>query len=342
MIFKNGILTKKNMIAGIIIIFIFAVIGIAGRLIKINYNNKGPLKQEKIDTASLNRMENDKAGISPDEFLKFYNLKVDENPNKFAVVVPKVWDVNAGDYPIGLYWQLANEFSKDVNLDLTSLKGNSVEVWRYSLVDGLPGSGDQSKFNYPSTVVLIVDSNKVVGAWLNFNTMSIGPSVKKRYLTDITGLNFKEWIQQNGLFTNPGKNADLEILQPVDLLKAYFKAINDGDKTRAYACLSPDSLLDSLTMNLRGNLLYNPNFNLDNSLIENIVKVNPISFKLLDPINPANEIKQLSNQTEIEVAVNIDIKWLNNQTSENGIQVRFAQLKKYKNGWKLDGLGTGP
>ena len=256
------------------------------------------------------------------------------------------WDVKAGDYPIGLYWQLANEYSKDAGLDLNKLKGTNVEVWKYSLTDGLPGKNEQSQFNYPSDLILLVKSDKVVGAWMMFNTMSIGPSVKNRYLNNITKLTYEEWINQKGLFSNLDKNKDLETLQPVEVMKAYFKAINDGDKTRADACLSPDAMLESLTMNINSNsnknILYNTGFNEMNSQTENIIKANPISFSFLDPNTPATTIKEIGNLTKIEVSVKVDIKFHNNGASSDGLQERFALMKKYKTGWKLDGLGTGP
>ena len=130
-----------------------------------------------------------KSDLTPQAFLKFYDLKVQKNPHKFKVDVPKTWNVGPGQYPIGLFWQLANEFSKDVGLDLTPLKGTTVDVWRYSLVDGLPDASDLSKYKkYPSNLVLLVNNQKVVGAWLAFNQFEIGPSVKKHYLKDITGL----------------------------------------------------------------------------------------------------------------------------------------------------------
>lgn len=262
-------------------------------------------------------------------------------PVKFKVEVPKIWEVNAGEYPVGLYWKLANEFSNDAGLDLIPLKGTSIEVWPYSLVDGLPGEGEQSSFNYPSDAILLVDNNEVKGAWLVFNTTSIGPSVKKRYLKDITGLTFEQWIDKEGVFPSPGKNSDLALMNPFELLKAYFKAIDDGDKVRANACMDPGAMLESLTMNFRGEGLYNPEFNEDNSLVENIIKANPINFRLMDNKN-FGELQNAYDRTEIEVEVTLNIKWSNSAfNSPNGLEDRFAILKKYSNGWKLRDLGTG-
>lgn len=300
-------------------------------------------KPKISNTATLKNVETAVDGISPESFLKLYGLKVTGDAEKFDVTIPSNWNVNAGDYPVGLYWELANEFSKDAGLDVSKLKGTTLKAWRYSLADGLPGLKEQSNFNYPSTVVLLVNSNKIKGAWLNFNIMTIGPSVKKRYLNDITGFTFEEWVYKKGLFTSLKENADLEALSPVDLLKAYFKAIKDGNKTRAYACLSPNEMLNSLTVNFRGQGLYHDNFNLDNSQVENIINAEPLSFQLLDRDNPAMEVKDIGNRTEIEIAVKMNIKWRDDAfNSPDGKQVRFAILNKYKNGWKLGGFGTGP
>ena len=300
-------------------------------------------KPKIFDTATLKSGETALDGISPESFLKLYGLRITGNAAKFDVSVPSTWNVNAGDYPVGLYWELANEFSKDAGLDITKLKGTTIKVWRYTLADGLSGLKGQGNFNYPSTVVLLVKSNRVMGAWLNFNTMTIGPSVKKRYLNDITGLSFEEWVYKKDLFSNLGKNADLEALSPVELLKAYFKAIKDGNKTRAYSCLSPNEMLNSLTLNFRGKGLYNNKFNLDNSTVENIINPEPLSFKLIDSNNPAKEVKEIGSKSEIEIAVTMNIKWrMKEFNSPNGKEVRFAILNKYKNGWKLGGFGTGP
>lgn len=171
-----------------------------------------------------------KAIISPDAFLNQFDLKVQGPPSEFQVKVSESWEVPLGAYPVGLYWGLANEFSKDAGLDLTPLKGKTVEVRQYSLAEGLPGEGSQSRFKYPSKVILLVQDEKVVGAWLAFNVASIGPSVKKRTLGEITGLTFEEWVEREKYFTDPGKNGDLAALGPKELLDAFFDAINKEDK----------------------------------------------------------------------------------------------------------------
>lgn len=281
--------------------------------------------------------------ITPEAFLAQYDLKVQPNPQKFKVDVPAKWEVKSGDYPVGLYWSLANEFSKDAGLDLAHFKGINVEVWRYALADGLPGQGDQSKFSYPSDLIMLVDAQKVVGAWLTFNKSVIGPSIKRHYLKDISGLTYEEWVEKQGLFSDMGKNKDLAGLDSVELLNAFFKAITDGDKKRAYSCQDPYDLLNSLTMNLGENCLYNPGFSLNNSIVDNIIKAEPISYKLADTRDGYKEIEQVTDQKELAVSINLNIQWQDSQfNNPGGSDIRFTTVRKYKNGWKLLGLGTGP
>lgn len=277
---------------------------------------------------------------SPEVFVQTLDYEVKSNPDKFTVDVPQDWEVGLGEYPVGLYWRLANEFSKDAGLDLTPLKGTTVDVWRYSLVDGLPGSGDAAEYTYPSNLVLLVQSDHTVGAWLEFNTRSIGPSIKKRSLTEITGLTLDEWVEQEGLFTDSGDNEDLASLGYFELLDAFFLAIQEGNYTRANACLSSSALLTALTVNLEEHRLYNSDFGTGNSLVENIVEAKPNSYKLLDDFTVVNEEGHLK---KIEVRVDLYMKWLDPVfNSPDGQDTRFAVMTKQSNGWKIEGLGTGP
>jgi hypothetical protein len=79
------------------------------------------------------------SGLTPDQFLRSFHLDVQFEPKKFKVDVPSDWSLKPGDYPLSLYWRLANVFSEDVGLDLNPLKGSSIEVWQYALRGGLPG-----------------------------------------------------------------------------------------------------------------------------------------------------------------------------------------------------------
>lgn len=277
-------------------------------------------------------------------FLNRYGLEVNEPPLIDHVQVPADWQVKLGEFPIGLYWGLANEFSKDAGLDLTHLKGKRVEAHIYELKEGLAGSDPQIDFKYPSKAILIVENGQVAGAWLTFNVQSIGPSVKKRSLTEITGLSFEEWANQEHYFEASGINSDLVGLSPTQVIDTFFDSINQGDKVRAAACLSPQSLLESLTRNMEPGHLYNESFKPNNSLAEAIVCGKPLEFQsMYDPQMPINVINELDQRREVGIRLKLEIEWKHPAfNSPDREEIRFAIVKRSDYGWKIDGLGTGP
>lgn len=276
-------------------------------------------------------------------FLSEHGLAVEGEPERFQVKVPSSWEVPLGAYPEGLYWGLANVFSRDAGLDLTLLKGMTAEVWRYNLAGGLPGEGEQSRFAYPSDVVLLVRDQRVVGAWLAFTRWGIGPSVRKRDLQAITGLTLAEWVERERYFSEAGPNGDLARMEPAEVLASFFEAINQGDRRRAHACLTPQSLLQALTTNLPAGRLYHPDFNRENSLVENIVKGRLLSYTMLDPDRPAEEIHEVGARTRVELAATVELVWRAQAfNTPDGLTTRFAMMEKTGSGWKLSGLGTGP
>ncbi len=283
---------------------------------------------------------------SVDAVLKKYDLKVEGEPVKLTVKVPADWKVPLGAYPEGLYWGLANEYSKDVGLDLTKLKGQTVEAWVYSLAGGLPGEGDQARFRYPSDVVVLLDQGKVAGAWVNFNRWGVGPSVRLRKLEDITGLTFEKWVEREGFFNDPGSNADLAKLNPAEVVAAFFEAINKGDKVRANACLSPRVMLNGLTVNLRPRVLYNPGFGENNSYTENILSGTLVSWRYY-ALDPSRGMVTGQNQPagdSVGIEAQVFIRWRDAtfNSPSGGPETRFIGLTRTAYGWKIEGFGTGP
>lgn len=281
---------------------------------------------------------------TPEKFLELNNLKVKGDVTKLAVTVPKDWQIKLGEYPEGLYWALANEYSKDAGLDISLLKGKSLEAWIYELADGLPGQGSQSIYTYPSNVVLLVNDNHVVGAWLAFNQFNIGPSVKHKYLEDLTGLSYEQWFYKQKILVETEENKDLAAMDPVQVLDAFCKAITAGDAARVNACMGNEYMLDALTMNLQGNSLFNKDYKPNNSFNGNLLEAKLLSYKLISIENDKlTEIDSIGARTTIIIEAVMKLKWkMDGFNTPDGRDLRFAVLKKYDNGWKIEGLGTGP
>lgn len=278
------------------------------------------------------------------EFLAKYSLRVEGPAETFQVRVPTSWTVPLGAYPEGLYWTLANVFSQDAGLDLTGLRGHTVDVHRYRLSEGLPGEGGNATYKYPSNLVLLAQNDRVVGAWLEFNVAWIGPSVKVRSLEDITGLAFEQWVEREGLFVNDVRNADLAELEPAEVIRDFFEAINAGDRERANACLSPREMLNALSVNRVPYALYNPGFDNNNSLVANIVRGRLLSSKPYDPGEWAPGAGAADGKPEmVHLAAELELKWCDGVfNTPDGKATRFFALSRTKLGWKIEGMGTGP
>lgn len=337
---KNILNFRKPKFYVVVISLIVITVSVFGLLSNPQEKSFVANKKDPILNTEVSSTQN--KHLTPKAFIEEWKLDVNESPTKFDIVVPEDWRVELGSYPEGLYWGLANVFSKEIGLDLTKIKGKNVEVQVFELTDGLPGEGDNSKYVYPTNVILLVKDNNTVGAWLNFNVNNIGPSINKKSFNEITGLEIHEWINQEGYFSTSSGNDDLNNLSPIEVLDEFFEAINNGDKERALSCIGPYSQVKSLTMNKGNNVLYNAEFGYNNSMVHNIVEAKLLSYKLLDP-ESLEEINKIGDRTKIELVVKMHLVWENEEfNTPNNNTVRFPILIKYSNGWKIEGFGTGP
>lgn len=279
---------------------------------------------------------------SPESVLKEHGLTPDGAPEMFSITVPADWHVTLGDFPAGLYWEVAQRLSADSGYDLRPLKGKQVEVRRYPV--SLPRDG----FQYPSDAILLVQDGHVVGGWLSFSMGVIGPSLNRRSLEQITGRSFAEWAEQEGIFADAGANADLARMGPAEVLDAFLKAITAGDKVRAHAVLSADHMLNALTSNAhhvdggRAGRLYNPGFMHLNSHAEAFRSGKLTSYRLMDPAAPLTEIAEVGNRTRVVVAAEAQIEVSEQWVGVVGRPVWFANMVKQANGWKLLYLSQVP
>lgn len=76
--------------------------------------------------------------VSDASFLEHYGFSPSEKYPPFEVTIPTDWTVELGSYPEGLYWQLANVFSKDIGLDLNRIKGKTTMAHVYRLIEEVP------------------------------------------------------------------------------------------------------------------------------------------------------------------------------------------------------------
>ncbi len=289
--------------------------------------------------------------VSDTSFLEHYGFSPGEKYPPFEVTIPTDWTVELGSYPEGLYWQLANVFSKDIGLDLNRIKGKTVMAHVYRLIEEVPDRNPLSRFTRPADVVILREENQIVGAWLMYNIGTVGPSLQGKSMEAITGMNFDDWLIHEGIFKSPTEYIALETQSPFEVMEVYIDSVNKGNLRKANACLTPGSLAQALTMNLfpTSGKLYHSDFNADNSAEVNIVSTSDLEIiRIFDPISlePIDRTKireAMIDGDKIEIEVRLNLEWKQEAFNNPGEKsTRFAILKKYPFGWKLDGFGTGP
>ncbi|MGI6776463.1 MAG: DUF4829 domain-containing protein [Acetivibrionales bacterium] len=122
-------------------------------------------------------------------------------------------------------------------------------------------------------------------------------------------------------------------MEPKDIIREYFKALDRHDIKMVWACMTRKSLSQQLSSNMNNQYLFNRD--------ENKIDYNIKSAKLLE----TKEFKGIQNEPEVlEYMVEVDFDFVKPITSDDGIQPRFVILKKEseKSGWRIDGVGTGP
>ena len=285
--------------------------------------------------------------ISDDALLDKYGYKSAAELGSFEVKVPMNWNVLHGDYPEGLYWHIADVLSSDIGLSLQPLKGKTVTATVYNLETEIPDRDTYSSFKRPVNAVILRSKGLVVGSWLMYNTMLIGPSMNQLYLEDIVNKDFDHWVEETGIIVIPTSYAPM----PRDAIHIFFSAIDSGEKKRAITQLSPVALLNALTVNHDpATQLYHTGFNEDNSSIENIISAKNVEIvrfyepmSLKDIMSEEAIFDEMPIGGRISAEINLEIRWRDPAfNASNDLSTLFVGLRKTTYGWKLDGFGTGP
>ena len=245
-----------------------------------------------------------------------------------AAVGNKVVEV---DYDIIRY---NNELSKDIGFDFKDCLGKTVTAEIYRLREPLP---EFLKPRKEARGIVIRYEGSIAGAYIDAGRHEcFACSLNKKNLEQVTGKSFDEWVQG---FINYEDRTEVKIakMQPEEVIKEYFNAVNKHDKNMIFSCLTMKNLCSYLSSNMDNRYLYNKNEkDAFYDGYDNIKSAKLISAKRMENMgNPENIL---------EYEVEADYRFDKPITASDGIQPRFILLKKEseKSGWKIDGIGTGP
>lgn len=261
------------------------------------------------------------------EFLAGYGWTVWYQLNSYAYRLPASFLYGAGDFPTALFWAHRSEVSARVGLDLDSLAGEEVVITIYRLERDIPELGPP---NGLPRAVIIAAEDRIVGAWID----------KARHAGDAMTLAgeklppSEEFLSQ---FVDTDSPLEMELgeMEPEDVIRTYWAAVDSGDYTRAHACQTKTALFGYLFANMDNNRHANESFaafdDLENYISVEVVGVEPYSLPIDDDRETVRHYRVLVNQ-DVETEITIG----------DGRMTWFMSLVKTPTGWRIAGYGTGP
>ena len=226
-----------------------------------------------------------------------YNWNVDYRINTLTEKLPENLKHKAGEYPVKIYWAYNNELSKEINFDFSDYLGKEVTIDIYRLREPLP---EFMKPRKNARGIILKHNNEIVGAYIDAGRHdSFACSLDRKNLKDITGKEWDEWIEDYIDYED-----DLEIrlskMEPEDIIREYFKALDQHDTKMVWACMTRKNLSYHLSSNLNNNYLFNKN--------ESEIDYNIKRAKLLE----IKELKGFNNEPGVlEYQVNVDFDFKN-------------------------------
>lgn len=263
-----------------------------------------------------------------------YKWTVDYKINTFTYTLPTTWKLQAGEYPVKIYWAYNNVFSKQIGMDYSIYAGKNVTVELYRLREALPSF---MKPRLEARGVVLKYQKHIIGAYIDAGRHScFACSLDRKDLKGITKKAWAEWIadyiDNRDLLT-----VKLSKLSPEEVIRQYFKALDEHDTKTQFACLSIKNNLDYLAVNMDNNKLINESY--EEAYSDGYTNV--ISSKLIK-IEPAD----MSGNPEgmKEYAATVDFIYKKVITEESGRNIRFVQMIQETpgGGWKITSMGTGP
>lgn len=242
-------------------------------------------------------------------------------------------DFNSNAY----YFAYNNELSKDLDLDMSQYSdGADLDFKVYRINDSMP-----QEF-YPiqdCRGIVVKKGHKIIGAFISAGRHSAfnACSLKSNSFESVTGKTLDEWLASK--VKADSTEARLSKLEPEEVIKEYFAALENKDAKSAEYCISKKTLLSNLTVNMRNEELFNEEISLPltNDDIGAKSKFDNLKSAKLSKIELIGEAGK--NTRTFRVAVNL--QYNKELTISNGEQAWDCLMvyESAQTGWKIAGFG---
>ncbi|WP_069999129.1 DUF4829 domain-containing protein [Cellulosilyticum sp. I15G10I2] len=239
--------------------------------------------------------------------------------------------------PNAYYFAYNNELSKDIGLDMSGYANTvDIDVEIYRIHESMPEAF------YPiqnGRGIIVKNGGKIIGAFISAGRHSAftACSLKGNNFEKVTGQMLNEWFTDRVQADNTEER--LSKLEPEQVIKEYFKALNNKDAKTAAYCISKKTLLGHLTSNMPNEELFNEGIGLPltdgnsgaKSSFDNLKSSELIKVELIDETDKSVKIFR----------VTVNLQYNKEWTIGNGEQFWDCRMvyESPQTGWKIESFG---
>lgn len=241
--------------------------------------------------------------------------------------------------PNAYYFAYNNELSKDIGLDMSQYSNSAdLDVEVYRVHESMP-----QEF-YPiqnCRGIVVKTGDKIIGAFLSAGRHSAfnACSLKRNDFESVTGKTIDEWLANKVKADSTEER--LCKLEPEQVIKQYFTALNNRDAKGAEYCISKRTLLKNLTGNMPNQELFQEGIDLPFTATEIGAKSNFDNLKSakLSKIEPIEK----TDKSTGTFRVSVNLQYKEEVTISNGEQSWNCSMvyESLQTGWKIEEFGHG-
>ena len=241
--------------------------------------------------------------------------------------------------PNAYYFAYNNELSKDIGLDMSQYSNNAdLDVKIYRIHESMPQEFHQIQ---DCRGIIVKAGNKIIGAFVSAGRHSAfnACSLKGNSFESVTGKTVDEWLA--GKVKADSAEERLSKLEPEQVIKEYFTALDNKDTKSAEYCISKKTLLENLTVNMSNEELFNEGIGLPLTDADIGAKSNFDNLKSAK-LSKA-ELIEKSDKRSGTFRVYVNLQYNNEVTIGNGEQSWDCSMvyESPQTGWKIEGFGRG-
>ncbi len=239
--------------------------------------------------------------------------------------------VLTGFNPNAYYFAYNNVLSTDIGLDMSRYSNSAnIDIEIYRIRESMP----QEFYPIQNCRGIVVKENgKIIGAFISAGRHSAfnACSLKHNSFEKTAGQTVDEWLAERvQVDTNDEK---LSKLEPEQIIKEYFTALNEKDAQTAKGCISKKTLLGNLTSNMPNNELFKEGYGLllTDSDFDSLKSARLIKAKLINEPDKNTKTFRITADLQYDKVISIS----------SGEQPWDCSMvyESPQTGWKIEGFG---